>query len=257
MVVKRYDDSRSVQRTVRNLAILAEIGVPVPEVVQCDDTRLVMTCIPGRDLHYELPSMSRAQLTELAARIMDIQQAVAALPRNTGCGYVGIGELATRTWSDVVRRPNGYLYADPLPADTTRLYERLVTALDEAEPYLSGIRPVCFLDDLTTKNVMINEGKLSGVVDLDWVAYGDPLLHLGLTAAAVTVEAPPTGRHYGDELVRFAGVGSEQRRMIDLYEAVYLVNFLGAEWPHRGGSWRGVAATAASERLNNLTSAKP
>jgi hypothetical protein len=37
--------------------------------------------------------------------------------------------------------------------------------------------------------------------------------------------------------------------MVDLYEAVFLVNFLGAENPHDDGDWRVTAAVAARRRL--------
>lgn len=259
VVAKVYDDPRSVTRAVRNIQSLARLGVPVPRVLAWVDSPeaetpavLVMTHLPGHDLHRELPSMSRHELSKLAAEVQGIQGTVATLPVLGQCGYAGVGEHATRTWGDVVRRPNGFPYADPLPPDTARLFERLHLALDDADAYFSTIRPVCFLDDITTRNVMVDNGRLAGVVDLDWVAFGDPLLCLGLTAAAVTVAAPPTGRHYVDELIRFADVGAEQRRMLEFYEAVYLVNFLGAEWPHRGGRWRAIAAAAASKRLSGL-----
>lgn len=260
VVAKVYDGSSALLRAVGNMTSLAGIGVPVPEVLAWSDSLgaepsalLVMTHVVGHELGRELPAMNRRQLSNLAARVVDIQATVAAAyPVLAGCGYAGVGEPATRTWSDVVRRPNGFRYADPLPGDTAELYEMLGAALDEAESSFRTIRPVCFLDDVTTRNVMIRDGRLSGIVDLDWVAFGDPLFHLGLTAAAVTVVAPPTGRHYVEELIRFTDVGGEQRRLVDLYEAVFLVNFLGAEWPHRPGPWRAITATAARQRLASL-----
>jgi hypothetical protein len=116
--------------------------------------------------------------------------------------------------------------------------------------YLSEVRPVCFLDDLTTKNVMMCDGELSGVVDFDCVAFGDPLLHLGLTAAAVTADVPGHCRFYVDELIRLSDASTGVRRhMVDLYEAVCLVNFLGAENPHDDGDWRVTAAGTARRRL--------
>jgi len=38
-----------------------------------------------------------------------------------------------------------------------------------------AVPAICFLDDLTTKNVIVQDGVLQGVVDFDHVCYGDPL----------------------------------------------------------------------------------
>ena len=42
-------------------------------------------------------------------------------------------------------------------------------------PTLEAVPPLPFLDDLTTKNVLVDGGRLSGVVDVDVVCFGDPL----------------------------------------------------------------------------------
>ena len=42
------------------------------------------------------------------------------------------------------------------------------------ERYFAQIRPTPFLDDTTTKNVIVHEGKLSGIVDVDWICFGYP-----------------------------------------------------------------------------------
>lgn len=46
------------------------------------------------------------------------------------------------------------------------------------DSYTSEVKPTPFLDDTTTKNVIINDGKLSGIVDVDYVNFGDHLLTL-------------------------------------------------------------------------------
>jgi hypothetical protein len=89
------------------------------------------------------------------------------------------------------------------------------------------------------------------VVDFDWICQGDPRFHLGLTAAAVvTVEHARWGGHYVAELVRAAGLDTDGQRFVDLYTALFLVNFLGAEDPHRPGPWRARAARVAQTALD-------
>lgn len=80
----------------------------------------------------------------------------------------------------------------------------------------------------------------------------NPLFHLGLTAAAATTNGAPLGRFYVEELIRLAELDSEQHCIVDLYEAVFLVIFLGAESPYLGGLWRGRAARIADHRLSSV-----
>jgi aminoglycoside phosphotransferase (APT) family kinase protein len=212
VVVKVSDDPCALANTAQNIATLARLDIPVPTVLGYDDSQrhvpgavLVMSRIGGRDLRHELPTMTKLQMSTLAHKIVEFQRRAATVPPvGSGCGFVGVAQPAERSWIDVVRHPNGYRYADPLPGDTAGLVPRLWAAIDMAAPYLSEVRPVCFLDDLTTKNVMMCDGELSGVVDFDCVAFGDPLFHLGLTAAAVTADVPGHCRFYVDELIRLS-----------------------------------------------------
>jgi aminoglycoside phosphotransferase (APT) family kinase protein len=262
VVVKVSENSTALSRSEHNLQVLASLGIPVPRVLAYDGSLsvaplaiLVMTHLRGRDLHYELDSMSRTQMTTLAEHIVEFQRRAATLPvLGKGCGFAGIGVPVSRTWSDVVRHPNGILYANPLPADAAPLVMRLEQVLNAAESTLDSIEPICFLDDLTTKNVLIENGYLSGVVDFDHVAYGDPLFHPGLTGAAVRTNASRESWFYIDELIRLADLSERQLRMRDLYEAVFLINFLGAEWPHKEGPWRSVASQAADDCLSSAES---
>ena len=111
--------------------------------------------------------------------------------------------------------------------------------------------PTCFLDDLTIKNVLVDDaGQLCGVVDLDVVAYGDPRLHIGLCAAAVTAFMPSRCQFYVDEPIRISELTSTQRAIVGLYQANYLVSFLGAESPEDRGPWRKAALAGVDRGLN-------
>ncbi|MEO6712887.1 MAG: aminoglycoside phosphotransferase family protein [Mycobacteriales bacterium] len=257
VIVKVNADVAALARTGRNLEILSDLGVPVPRLLAYDDSGsllpgaiVIMERFAGRDLSAVIDTMSPAQLTRLAQQIVDIQRTVATLPAPAGCGFVGIGESATRTWTDVVWHPNGYDYANPLPRDAAHLVPLLEQRLAAAAQYFERVVPTAFLDDATTKNVMVHDGELVGIVDLDWICYGDPLFHIGLTAAGVTADAElPVSRHYIDELIRLSGLTDDQRRIVALYEGLFLTNFLVAEWPDKPGPWRRRAVDGAERAL--------
>ncbi len=232
VVLKANTDATALRGSRHNLLVLAGLGLLVPQVLaygEGEPTLLVMTAIAGRDLRYELPHMTREQMTTLAGQVIDMQRRVATLPSNTGCGYVPIGEPATRTWSELLRNGNPRPLLDPRPPGVAALRDRLEAVLQRFEAYFSTVEPVCFLDDITTKNVMMQDGLLTGVVDFDVVCYGDPLFHLGLTAAAVTADTPPHCRFYVDELLRLGGCDDDARRVVDLYEACCLTDFVSRQ----------------------------
>jgi len=72
----------------------------------------------------------------------------------------------------------------------------------------------------------VDEGELSGFVDFDCVCYGDPLLHLGLTQTAVTSDADERSLHYVHALFELASLTAGERRIVDLYSALFGVEFL-------------------------------
>ena len=70
------------------------------------------------------------------------------------------------------------------------------------------MEPICFLDDLTIKNVIVAEGKLQGIVDFDWVCYGDPLYMIALTQTAVVSDIGEQGMPRGGVM---QALGNEAR----------------------------------------------
>jgi len=91
---------------------------------------------------------------------------------------------------------------------------------------LEAIRPSCFLDDVTTKNVSVENGALTGVVDFDVVCHGDPLFEIVLIGASVAAGFPARCAFYVRELTRLARPTQFQVALLTLYEAVFLTQFL-------------------------------
>ena len=77
---------------------------------------------------------------------------------------------------------------------------------------------------LTTKNVIIHEGRLSGIVDVDMVWFGDPLFPVGLTRMALlNLDYNPDYIGYWCEHLHLGGI---QRQILTAYTALFCVNFM-------------------------------
>ncbi len=216
VIVRMNADASVFAATERNMALLKRIGLPVPVVLASDLSKtrypfayLLLDKIPGHDLYYELAGMTSMQMTRLAEQIVGFQRRVMTLPLGTGYGYVGIGETGPyASWWELVCSED-----EAVPAS-------------RFETYLRQVRPVCFLDDITVKNVIVQEGSLQGLIDFDCVCYGDPLYWLALTAVGVACDADPAGLFYVEELKRLWTLTQEQGKVLAFYCVVMAQNFV-------------------------------
>ena len=232
----RPNQWQDIEAAVRWHELLVPRGVPLPALLahsHPDDGGsfpfMLMERLPGCDLGDEYPALSIRQKQALARRMAEIQHAVAEMPPADGYGFARSYHDPTlhASWSEVV-------YGD-LARSRARIEMAQVvspTVVDRVEHVLAGysryfdsIAPRAFLDDTTTKNVLIHDGHLSGIVDVDWVCFGDPLFTLGLTLMALLELRYDTDyiEYWTDALE----LDEEQRAIVRLYAAVFCVNFLG------------------------------
>jgi aminoglycoside phosphotransferase (APT) family kinase protein len=211
---------------------LRPLGVPLPALLQAGDHAgmpyVILERLPGTDLALVYRTLTTQQKRTLAERIVGIQRAVGTLREGSGFGYVArqSGPFPHSTWLGVVqssldrsrRRIARAGVFDP------GVVVRVERALAAHTSYLNAVRPRPFLDDTTTKNVII-DASLSGIVDVDVVCFGDPLFTLALTRTALlnAVENPDYVTHWCDCLEST----DEQRAALSLYTAVFCLDFMG------------------------------
>jgi len=214
---------------------LAPRGVPLPRLLGHDAAPADAPCpfmlierLPGRDLAFAYPDLSAAQQRALARRIVAIQRAAATLPSGPGFGYaLSYDDTLHPTWAALLeadlarslRRIRAAALVD------TRGVARVRAKLATYAPALARVTPRAFLDDTTTKNVLLHDGRLSGIVDVDVVCFGDPLLTPALTQMALLSRGYDTAyiRYWCEEL----DLRAEQERVLALYTALCCVAFLG------------------------------
>jgi len=253
--IGRARDRAVLAAAVRWSRRLRPLGVPLPQVLASDTDAelpyLVLERLPGADLGDVYASLAPSERRALALEIAAIQARVGVLPDGGGFGFVldERGPFAQRTWPEVLRaslaRSRARIeQAGAVPGDPAGRVER---ALARLEPELSAVRPRPFLDDTTTKNVIVAAGRLSGIVDVDWICYGDPLFPVALTRAALRAQALPLDYVdvWADEL---AAAGAPA---LHLYTALFCADFL-SEMGQRFN--RDAPLAADPERVARLSS---
>lgn len=234
-IIIRTNTDRSVMRgTADNMADLRELGIPVPRILASDlesstypFSYMVLEEIPGRDLRDELPDMTGSQMTAVAERIVSFQRQAARLPRSEGYGWVSIGEKGPfDSWQDLIdseRAQNFRSSGEIVGEEPLALLDQ---SLERLHPYFAKIEPVCFLDDLTIKNVIVQNGELQGIVDFDVVCFGDPLYFIALTQTAILCDVGEDRLFYANELCRCMDLSEEQKQIVNVYAALFAGSFL-------------------------------
>lgn len=214
---------------------LRAVGVPLPALLHAhlgqdgDVPVMLLERLPGRDLGHEYDQLTPAQRRAIAREIAAIQSKVATLPPARGFGFA-------RSYDDPSLHAS---WLDVVLAELERSRQRIAAIgvvdighvdhvgerVASIAPYLRAVEPRAFLDDTTTKNVLVHDGALSGIVDTDYVCFGDPLFTVALTRMALLAH-----RHATDYITYWCErlyLTEMQRLALDTYTAVFCVTFLG------------------------------
>jgi Ser/Thr protein kinase RdoA (MazF antagonist) len=215
--------------------LLKPKGVPLPDIIYSDTEAaaspfpcMILERLAGEDLGILYQQMSKDEKKVLADEISRIQKITGTLPFGKGFGFVGSYNSGSfqNKWIDVLyaslNRSRKRMQA--IGAIDSRSVDRVAEKFDKYDDYLSQVKPRCFLDDTTTKNVIVHKGKLSGIVDVDFVCFGDNLFTIALTQMSLL----NTGfdLDYIDFWCDAAGITEEQRNVLQLYTALFCVDFM-------------------------------
>jgi len=238
--------------------LLRPLGVPLPALIAHDAAPagdeypyMLLERLPGRDLGAVYQTLRAEQRRVLAGQIAAIGELVGALPPGSGYGYARSYDdpQLHHNWMALLRaslhRSRARIVAagvaDPGYAD------RVEVRLERHHAYLDAVAPTPFLDDTTTKNVLIADGALSGIVDVDYLCFGDRLLTVALTRMSLLARGWVTD--YIEHWCAALALPAAPRPILDLYTAICAVGFL-AELGHADN--RAVAAPVGASYLARL-----
>lgn len=214
--------------------VLRPLGVPLPALFAHGEYQgfpfLVLERLQGQDLGVVYPQLSSAERAHAALEMCRLQRLVATLPEAPGFGSVASPAGPYHpSWSAFISE---LIAMSRQRIETTRVVaadvvQRVEDAAQQLESYFASVRPAAFLDDATTKNVLVHEGRLSGIVDVDELGFGDPLLTIGLTRASLLVNHGEC--EYADLWLEHSSPTTEQRRALSFYTALYGLVFISEQ----------------------------
>ncbi|MGC4939495.1 phosphotransferase family protein [Kribbella sp. DT2] len=196
---------------------------PVPEVVYADAEVLLMTALPGTTVQGLAAAERASYRRELGAIVRRLHEVV-----GDGFGYPQHGLLPT--WAAAFQRMLDDVLADAerygveLPAGVSRQL-----ALDRSELLDTVRTPRLIHFDLWDGNILVDGGRISGLIDGERAFWGDPVAEFVSLTLFGSVD---------DELL--AGYGADiDRERLALYR-VYLYLIMLVERTPRGDTDEGM-----------------
>jgi aminoglycoside phosphotransferase (APT) family kinase protein len=230
------EEKAAIQGALYWSQVLKPRGVPLPDVraadVTCTHARfpyMILERLPGTDLGRVYKELSVPQRRAIIARLIEIQQAATTLPQGRGFGYAASmdGPFRYRSWKAFI--------ADRISLTRSRIARaghfsaevigRLEQRSEELADYFDTVGPTPFLHDMTSKNVLVDGGRLTGIVDVDSLCFGDPLYLPGLIQAAFLADG--LDADYIADWTEALSADAQQKRVIEFYALQCLSCIMG------------------------------
>jgi Ser/Thr protein kinase RdoA (MazF antagonist) len=230
------DEKAAIQGALYWSQVLKPRGVPLPDVrsadVTCTHTRfpyMILDRLPGTDLGRVYKNLSASQRRAIIVRLIEIQKAATTLPQGQGFGYAGSmdGPFRYQSWKAFISDRIALTRSRIAQAGhfSLAVIELLEELSDELADYFDTVCPTPFLHDLTSKNVLVDGGRLTGVVDVDSLCFGDPLYLPGLIQAAFLADG--LDDDYIAAWKEALSADAQQTRVIEFYALQSLSCIMG------------------------------
>lgn len=215
-IVDAYKD------TVFWLNKLSVCEIPIPVVLlegkYKDYSYLILSYIHGNDIGNVYCKLNDSEKKQIAQEVVRIQRKISRIDISTDEGWTWnrfVDEMLNRAEERIKR--NHYFDVSKI-----NIIKKLQTEIQE---YLDKVRPIPYLDDISTKNLLIYNGKLSGIIDIDWVGLGDMLTFVAMTKVALLNMDLDT--KYIDYLLDEIHPSMIEYKAFVFYCLIFCVDFMG------------------------------
>ncbi len=183
----------------------------------------------GSDLEDAYPSLSTQKKKEVAIQVAEIQQEISLLSKKHF--------ETVYPWRDVINSIIGRSEQEILTkgevnnpyVDYTR------NQIQGYQNYFDSVKPVAFLYDLNVRNVIVDNGMVTGIIDVDSLWFGDPLLAIGRGKTILMTMQEDT-----DFILywcQYLNLTELQLKIVDFYALLYGVRFMGTLGQELNGNY--------------------
>ena len=196
--------------------------IPIPVVLSEGKYKgysyLILSYIHGDDIGNVYCQLSDSEKKQIAKEVVAIQRKIAGIEVPTDAEWTW-NRVVDETLNRAEERIKRKHYFD---INKVSIVKNLQQELRE---YMDNVQPIPYLDDISTKNLLIYEGKLSGIIDIDWIGLGDMLTFAAMTRVALLNMDLDT--KYIDYLLDEIHPNAIEHKAFIFYCLVYCVDFMG------------------------------
>jgi len=214
---------------------LKHLGIHVPTILAEDYEKAqfpfayqIQSKIEGQDLGDVIHTLTESQLIVLATEIASIFEKIKTIPANHQFGLVwggGDNDLSDswtqrmKIWIDesIMRGKKTGIMDNDLINLANKLYE-------ENKAYFDSVTPITYFGDMCSKNVMIQNGVLKGLVDLDGLTQGDPLEAIG--RIKLSWYGTSYGKLYTDTVMNALHLENDARKRVTVYALINQISWM-------------------------------
>lgn len=214
---------------------LIPLGIPLAPFINTDLNEqyspfpaLLMKRLPGDDLCNVYSTLSSDDKKHLALEMIDIQGKMNALPEGAGYGIMASYEAAPEasTWFEFIKNRLMQFKEriHKIGVFDISLVDQVMKLAIHHESNLLSVQPKPFLWDASERNVLVHEGKITGIVDVDDLCFGDSLFVIALTHVALACDGHDT--LYTDYWTEALALNAEAKMRLAFYQLFYVIVFM-------------------------------
>lgn len=215
--------------------ILLPLGIPLAQFISSDLENkyspfpaLLMRRLPGDDLINVYSELTIDVKKSLAIEMIAIQNRCKQLLEGPGYGILdNYGDISSdKSWFEFLAKRLEHYHAHITKSGffNPQFAKAAISIANDMEEHFSVIRPTPFLWDASERNVLIHQGKIAGIVDVDEICFGDPLLVIALTSTCLELEGLDTV--YSDYWAEYLHLDHSAQARLNFYRLFYSVAFM-------------------------------
>lgn len=215
-------DTNAYKDSIYWLGKLSVCEIPIPKILSQGKYKeysyLILSYIRGDDIGNVYYQLNDREKKQIAKEVIAIQRKVSRIDIVTDAQWTWnsfIEEMLNRAEKRI--KQNRYF-------DAAKVHN-IRNLQCEIQEYLNMVRPIPYLDDISTKNLLIYEGRLSGIIDIDWIGLGDMLTFAAMTKAALLNMDLDT--RYVDYLLDEIHPNAAEYKAFIFYCLIFCVDFMG------------------------------
>lgn len=221
-ILRCSKDENAYKDTVYWLNKLSVCNIPIPSVFSegkyKDYSYLILSYIQGDDIGNVYCKLNDSEKKQIAKEVVGIQRRVSKIDVSTDSEWTWncfVDEILNRA-EERIKKKNYF--------DFNKIYI-IKNLQQEIHEYLDQVPPTPYLDDISTKNLLIYEGKVSGIIDIDWMGFGDMLTFVAMTKVALLNMNLDT--KYIDYLLDEIHPNTIEYKAFVFYCLLFCVDFMG------------------------------